>query len=135
LDARTDGPSVVCLESESLAIGRQKAWQGEVSLGLYHVQFSKSRGTRVVFRVHAVQRMYERAISTAEVCDVLADGATIEDYPADQPYPSRLVLGWCRARPIHVVVADNEAENEMIVITVYEPDQVQWVREFRRRRQ
>jgi hypothetical protein len=50
--------------------------------------------------------MHERAISTAEVCDVLAAGATIEDYPADQPYPSGLVLGWCRARPIHVVVRE-----------------------------
>jgi hypothetical protein len=79
--------------------------------------------------------MYERAISTAEVCDVLAAGATIEDYPTDQPYPSRLVMGWCRSRPIHVVVADNKAENEMIVITVYEPDQAQWGHELRRRRQ
>ncbi len=53
---------------------------------------------------------------------VIATGETVEDYPDDKPYPSRLVLGWNGRRRRHVVVADNLDDQENIVITVYEPD-------------
>ena len=89
----------------------------------------------LVFRVHAIQRMFERAITKEDVRQVLATGKTIEAYPEDQPYPSRLVLGWVGTRPIHVVVADNQAQQETIVITVYEPDLAKWEAGFERRRQ
>ncbi|HEV8725662.1 MAG TPA: DUF4258 domain-containing protein [Candidatus Binatia bacterium] len=59
---------------------------------------------------------------------------TLEDYPDDTPYPSRLVLGWNDRRPIHVVVADNVDEQENIVITVYEPDPLEWEPDFKRRK-
>ncbi|MGA2073347.1 MAG: DUF4258 domain-containing protein [Terriglobia bacterium] len=57
---------------------------------------------------------------------------TISD---DRPYPSRLVLGWRSARPLHVVVAHNSDENELIVITAYEPDLGLWEADFKRRKQ
>ena len=59
---------------------------------------------RLVFRVHAVERMFRRGISEEDVRHVLAQGEEIEDYPEDAPYPSRLVLGWRGSRPIHVVM-------------------------------
>ena len=62
---------------------------------------------KIVFRVHAIQRMYQRSITAEDVHTVIQTGETIEDYPNDVPYPSRLILGWCGLRPIHVVVADN----------------------------
>jgi hypothetical protein len=43
------------------------------------------------------------------------------------------MLGWCAARPMHVVVADNSANNENIVITVYEPEIGLWTPDFKRR--
>lgn len=89
---------------------------------------------RLVFRVHAVRRMFERGITEAAVRGVLATGETIEDYPDDQPYPSRLVLGFVEGRPLHVVAAEDQAEREMIVVTVYEPDRSIWDASFRRRR-
>ena len=89
----------------------------------------------LVFRVHAIQRMFRRRISEGDVGQVLAKGEVVEEYPNDTPYPSRLVLGWCGARPIHVVVADNAEAKETIVITVYEPDTAQWEPGFRKRRQ
>jgi hypothetical protein len=61
----------------------------------------------------------------------LVNGDVIEDYPNDYPYPSRLVLGFCGARPLHVVAADNPGAPETIVITVYEPDPAQWDVTFR----
>jgi hypothetical protein len=89
---------------------------------------------KITFRVHAIQRMFERKISVEDVRSVLENGEAIETYADDLPYPSRLVLGWRKNRPIHVVVAENSSVDEMIVITVYEPDQLQWEADFRSRR-
>lgn len=89
---------------------------------------------RLVFRVHAIQRMFERAIAKEDIRQALKTGKTIETYPKDQPYPSRLVLGWVGTRPIHVVVADNPVQQEAIVITVYEPDPAKWETGFEKRR-
>jgi len=89
---------------------------------------------RLVFRVHAITRMFERGVSAEEVRVALESGETIETYPDDLPYPSRLVLGQSRGRPIHVVVADNTERDEAIVVTVYEPDAALWDCDFRRRR-
>ena len=62
---------------------------------------------KLVFRVHAIEAMFERHINETDVQYVLVTGKTIESYPDDKPYPSRLVLGWRGSRPLHVVVADN----------------------------
>jgi hypothetical protein len=78
--------------------------------------------------------MFERSISQRDVREILNAGETIEYYPDDTPYPSRLVLGWCSGRPIHLVVADDADVHEMIVITVYDPDPALWEPDFRQRR-
>jgi len=90
--------------------------------------------SKLVFRVHAIACMFERGISEEEVQAALDSGKTIERYPEDTPYPSRLVLWWCRSRPIHVVAADNVQEDEIMVITVYEPDPALWESDFTRRK-
>ncbi len=89
---------------------------------------------RIIFRIHAIQRMFERGIDETDVRAVLTTGEMIEDYPTDTPYPSRLLLGWRGIRPLHVVAAYNAADDETIVITVYEPDPNQWEDGFRRRK-
>ena len=89
---------------------------------------------RLVFRVHAIQRMFERRLTPEDVQQVLKTGEVIEDYPNDVPYPSRLVLGWRGSRPIHVVAADNDKDRETIVITSYEPDPDRWGLDFKRRK-
>ena len=89
---------------------------------------------KLVFRVHALRRMFERNFSVDDIRAVIDDGETIEDYQGDKPFPSRLVLGWRGARPVHVVVADNLRQNELIVVTVYEPDPELWGADYKRRR-
>lgn len=89
---------------------------------------------RLIFRVHAIQRMFQRGISEQDVRRVLENGTLVEEYPDDAPYPSKLVLGWSGRRPIHVVVADNYIENQVIVVTVYEPDADEWERNFTERK-
>jgi len=89
---------------------------------------------RLVFRVHAIRRMFERRISEDDVRHVLGTGEVVEDYPDDIPYPSRLILGLRGDRPLHVVVAENVEDRETVIITVYEPDPMQWDSGFRKRR-
>ena len=89
---------------------------------------------KLVYRVHALRRMFVRSIAASEVRTVIEQGATIERYPNDTPYPSRLLLGFVGGRVLHVVVADNEDDDETIVVTVYEPDPALWQPGFRRRR-
>jgi len=89
-------------------------------------------GPRLVYRLHAVQRMAERGIREEDVTHAITAGKEIESYPDDTPYPSRLLLGWVNKKPLHVVTA--AAENETIVITVYEPNSALWDAGFERRR-
>jgi hypothetical protein len=90
---------------------------------------------KLVFRVHAIQRMFERAISRDDVRHVLEKGQVIRTYPDDRPYASRLILGWKGERPIHVVAADNNADDETIIITVYEPDPAMWQSDFKSKKE
>lgn len=89
---------------------------------------------RLIFRAHAVARMIERAITVDEVRAVVDVGETIEDYPTDAPFPSRLLLGRSGARPIHVVAADDPRSDITVVITVYQPAPELWEPDFRKRR-
>lgn len=88
----------------------------------------------LIFRVHALQRMFERGISEADVRDVLEHGEAIESYPDDAPYPSRLILGFYGDRPLHVLASDDPDVQATVIVTVYEPDRIRWDASFRRRR-
>ena len=84
-------------------------------------------------RQHAAQRMLERTISVADVLVVVNSGETIEDYPEDTPFPSRLTLAWIGQRPVHVVWATAADTGRIVIITVYEPNPGEWDNTFRQR--
>ena len=90
---------------------------------------------RIIFRVHTIQRMFERRISDENVRQILQSGEMIEDYSDDMPHPGGLILGRRGNRPLHVVMAENKKDNELVVITVYEPDPSQWKPGFRNRKE
>lgn len=87
----------------------------------------------IVYRVHAVQRMWQRNITDEDVSCVLKEGSVIEEYADDQPYPSRLLMGWVKGRPLHLVIAENTEDGSIIVITAYQPDLNNWKPGFRER--
>ena len=81
----------------------------------------------MAFKKHTVLRMYQRPLTGDETKEALVQCKTIEEYPDDYPLPSCLVLGYTRLRkPIHAVVAIDEGEPMLWVITVYEPDLSEW---------
>jgi len=86
----------------------------------------------LIFRAHALERMFERGVTMEEVRLVIETGKTLENYPEDWPYPSELMIGWVNGRPLHVVAA--EAEDSTIVITVYEPNPALWEADFEKRK-
>jgi len=88
---------------------------------------------RLLFRVHAIQRMFERNIAHDNVVQIVRTGEVIEEYSEDKPFPSFLLLGWVNERPLHVVAAKAE-DGTLFVITVYEPDPEQWDDHYRKRK-
>lgn len=90
---------------------------------------------KLIFRIHALQRMFSRSISEEEVRFVVEKGEVIENYENDTPYPSKLILGKFGLKNLHVVAAVNDADKEIIIITVYEPDPHLWYNNFKTRRQ
>jgi len=89
---------------------------------------------KITFRVHAVQRMFERNISAKKVSDAIQSGETIDDYSAEMPEPSRLILGFQGKHPFHVVTSENPETYETTIITVYIPDPEKWNKDSRSRR-
>lgn len=90
---------------------------------------------KLFLRLHAARRMLERNISMEEIEHIVESGEIIEDYPDDTPFPSRLLLGTPKSRPLHVVAADETDSDVTHVITAYQPDPEKWDDGFRRRKQ
>jgi hypothetical protein len=92
------------------------------------------RDSRVEWQRHALERMAVRNIRRTGVLEVLLSGESIEEYPDDRPFPAALFLGWIAARPVHVVAAFDADNNQVFVITVYEPDLEHFESDFKTRR-
>ena len=90
--------------------------------------------TSITYSGHVLLRMFARAVTTAMVEDVIKNGVVIEDYPADFPYPSCLILGHVGTGPLHVVVAQDPANGTCIAVTAYVPDPARWSADFKTRR-
>lgn len=90
---------------------------------------------RIALKRHSIVRMHQRRISVDELKDALISCKLIEDYPTDRPLPSGLVLGYAaNGKAMHAVVAIDEEEPMLWVITVYEPTLLEWEDGFERRR-
>ena len=83
---------------------------------------------KFIYRVHAIERMFQRDITEEMVEDVVKNGKIIETYEDDKPYPSFLILGFYGELPLHVVYAKND--DQIIIITVYIPDKTKWSNNF-----
>ena len=89
---------------------------------------------KVVYTRHARTRMFQRGSSTHAVEEVgLSPSAVVEEYPEDQPFPSRLLLGWPQGEALHLHVAADAASDRLIVVTAYRPDPARWESDFTRR--
>ncbi len=85
------------------------------------------------FTRHALKRAVERNIIDEEIREASINMEVIEDYPEDKYSPSCLLLGFTQEnRALHIQVS--KIESELVkIITLYEPDTVQWI-DYRRRK-
>lgn len=88
----------------------------------------------ISFSGHALRRMFQRGLSRWDVTAAIRDGEVIANYPDDRPHPCYLLLGFVNQRPVHVVVAHDQAKASCIVVTAYIPDRALWADGFRKRR-
>jgi hypothetical protein len=97
-----------------------------------------AKNDRIAFKKHTALRMQQRGISSEEVKEALLNCKIIESYPKDYPFPSGLVIGYSGTkRAIHAVVVIEEEDKEegmLWVITVYEPNILEWQEGFEKRR-
>ena len=85
------------------------------------------KSDRLVFRVHAIQRMFQRQISEDDVKHVLVTGQVIEDYPDDLRGPSCLIFGpTLTDRPLHIHCS-HPSHPLVKIITLYEPNPNLWI--------
>ncbi len=76
---------------------------------------------------HAADQSILRRITVDEFRQMMASAEIIEEYPNDKYGPSCLLLGFTKVgRPIHVQCSD-PSRPVLKIITLYEPDPVQWV--------
>ena len=79
------------------------------------------------FSRHAVDQTLRRRISVQELREAIADSQVIENYPDDKYGPSCLLLGLIQnLKPLHIQ-RSYPIRPLVKVITVYEPDPMQWV--------
>jgi len=92
---------------------------------------------RMLYSSHARKEMNAEElgkVKEAEVFDSIDNAEILEDYPADKPYQSVLVLGFTtNKKPLHIVCAYDSKDDLAIVITVYRPNPNKWIN-FRTRR-
>ncbi len=88
----------------------------------------------VIYRIHATRRIFQRAINPEDIVSTLFNGAIIENYKDDFPLPSVLINGkTAKGKPLHVVAAINIEDQQLIIITAYEPDFNLWSKDYTRR--
>ena len=76
-----------------------------------------------------------RQIEAEEIEEAILDGMIIEPSPDDPRGPSCLIMGFSnQKRPLHVLCGRLE-ENEILIITAYEPDPEEWEADWRTRKQ
>jgi hypothetical protein len=85
-----------------------------------------------ILTFHAHRRMDERGISTDDLVNLILDGSIIEDYPDSKPCPSALITGIVGLRYCHAVVA--LCKNHLRIITVYWPEDGEWINQITRRK-
>jgi len=79
--------------------------------------------------------MFERDINHEDIENLLSNGKIIEHYPEDYPLPSVLLNGHTLTNEsLHAVLAINESEGKLIIVTAYKPNITKWIDNYSRRK-
>lgn len=93
-------------------------------------------GARIRWSRHGITELVNEGWDRASVEEALQNGKIIEDYPAlHRPLPDCLVLGLlATGEPLHAVIAIDEANERLFVVTVYRPSPEEWEDDWQTRK-
>jgi len=97
---------------------------------------SDPEGAKIRWSRHGITELVNEEWSRTLVEEALQNCEVIEDYPAlHRPLPDCLVLGWlATGEPLHAVIAIDEVNDRLFVVTVYKPSPEEWEDDWRTRR-
>ena len=90
------------------------------------------QGKYIISFTHT-EKLRQRKIKAEDIEQAVKTGTIIEDYPQDQRGPTCLILGFVGRRPLHVVCGRLDAA-ELLIITAYEPDPMEWESDWKTRK-
>ena len=83
---------------------------------------------------HVIIRLLQRKISQEDIKIALLNGEIIENYEDDYPYPSCLVYGENLDKEVLHIVCGSNGE-ELWIITAYYPDNKEWEKDKKTRKE
>jgi hypothetical protein len=91
---------------------------------------------RVKWTRHALNELVAEPVSVNDVEVALGQAEVIEEYPHLRRYlPDCLVLAFVSPdQPIHCVVALNEPQDYILIVTIYQPDVEEWEDDWKTRK-
>ena len=96
--------------------------QSKVRVGKYAISFTHT------------EKLRERMIESADLEEAVFNGSIIESYSDDPRGPSCLILGFAKSgKPLHIVFGNVE-EEELLIVTAYEPDPEEWEKDWKTRK-
>ena len=94
----------------------------------------KVRAGKYIISFTHTEKVRLRKIEAEEIENAIFSGTIIEPYPDDPRGASCLVLGFAtRDKPLHVICGRLE-EDEILIITAYEPDSKEWEADWKTRK-
>ena len=94
----------------------------------------KGRAGRYIVSFTHTEKVRLRKIEAEEIEEAIYEGTIIEPYPDDPRGASCLILGFASGdRPLHVICGKIE-EDEILIITAYEPDPREWEGDWKTRK-
>ncbi len=93
-------------------------------------------GARILWSRHAIVELANEHWAREAVEKSLVEAELIEDYPTQhRPLPDCLVLSQLSSdEPLHAVVAVDEANDRLFIVTVYKPNLEEWENDWRTRK-
>jgi hypothetical protein len=94
----------------------------------------KGRAGRYIVSFTHTEKVRLRKIEAEEIEEAIYEGTIIEPYPDDPRGASCLILGFVSGdRPLQVICGKIE-EDEILIITAYEPDPREWEGDWKTRK-
>jgi hypothetical protein len=91
---------------------------------------------KIFWSRHGIAELINEGWLRSQVELALEISEVIEDYPAlHRPLPDCLVLGYlATGEPVHAVIALDQANDRLFVVTVYKPSREEWQDDWRTRK-